>query len=260
MGRVTCENLTFERPVSNRLFIKRRHRPGRLVFPSFLDVRIISVSCYVVMLTNSRQETRNWIEEKWQQPATFLAYFFYPKMKISRAPQPLKMKVARSFETSQINKPDTHHNIPEDVNFLIFSFFLPSNLHCRRTGRSSATCAQIDELRVPRVKGRLRQRSRIAKITYFSLIRCLLICVHPATVRCSNIICTVRNAKFSLSNQPYLHCNVHTMDTQSAIWFGTSWVPSWGTPWWRHKRSVETCNRLCIHCSAGKVGLINWIR
>jgi len=30
-----------------------------------------------------------------------------------------------------------------------------------------------------------------------------------------NIVCTLRDAKFNLSNQPYMHGNVHTIETQS---------------------------------------------
>ena len=64
---------------------------------------------------------------------------------------------------------------------------------------------------------------------------------------------------FNLSDQPYMHWNVNTIDTQFPTSFGTSYVPLWTnskdtnvtyirTPCWWHSGSAETCRILCIYC------------
>jgi hypothetical protein len=41
---------------------------------------------------------------------------------------------------------------------------------------------------------------------------------------------TLFETHFSLSNQPHIHCIMNTIDTQFPTCFGTSWVPSSGSP------------------------------
>ena len=92
--------------------------------------------------------------------------------------------------------------------------------------------------------------------------------------------------KFILSDQPYMHWNVNTIDTHSPTCFSTNWVPSSGspciirscrspyigencvttltdikTPWWCHSRSAETWRRMSIYCAhiSEHVRLVWWI-
>lgn len=56
---------------------------------------------------------------------------------------------------------------------------------------------------------------------------------------------------FSLSNQPYVHWNVRTVDTHISTCFSSIWVPHQGTPWWLQSRwwrlrSARTCRRFRI--------------
>jgi len=63
-----------------------------------------------------------------------------------------------------------------------------------------------------------------------------------------NIVRTVHDVKFCLSDQHYMHCNVSTIDTPSPTRFSTYWLlpvlTDIRTPWSWHSRTVETCSIL----------------